>query len=808
MGELYSYIAPSKDGFWEVDLQEGIITTIPDKEGNRTTLFYLDHFAWLSQLLNPQILPLFSTVVLAYIATHKRAIELLGTINESYKEEDGSRILSGAIGDFISTHSSQLPVSYQSGEARSRILRVLLENPHNGLKLKQSKRLIDQLQTWQANTPFQISTGSLSARRGIYSFAVHCGKISNKENLIARADRLPSIPEFHLLEAPSGRDVVAEVEDATEDLLSQLSVDPRTQKIAWLMPLVQAGLRIPLATLAEAAQRAGGVSDVSNRGPLSTLLLTEHANDPDIFALRVGSGQALYIEREPPPQPDEEPPIMAIDTTLTTWGTPRLIAYAAAFAMQQKSKNNLRAVLLKEELTEAQLSTKADWLAALGHRSSKLNPTHALKQILTEAADSAVPIAIATTPEVVESVSTREALRNHPTVSVLLIAIQASGEVQLILANGTQRRTVGRFSIDVQGEIEKQKAKAPNRSTHKEEPTNKGYGEAICPLRPPAKRKQYFSILASESEENKNEIRESLKYQRQEYKLNSENRVKLKMASTFDIMCERMVRLSCVPIYIVRDTRGKLATLGVSSEKEFIWLTIDSREPVRIPLATSWDAESALNLIEQDEDNTINFYKSPPDLSDITPEIGENLWIPSIRFHKEKKDIKLEHKSVNSLLSSNQAPDGIKSIKHIDLNDDGQTAPLAINGHFINWSNDSNDGSYLRLDRSILSKKYLKRVYIPSSFKRKSFEFRDTYTNSIYKYEYVSQGLIAFRCLKDDGMTVFMRLQFNDGICMATRDHWTGYDRLLPDINPRYIEPHAFLLRYINPLIEALKKTV
>ena len=46
----------------------------------------------------------------------------------------------------------------------------------------------------------------------------------------------------------------------------------------------------------------GGVSDISNRGPLDRLLLTELVHDDLTLAVRVSSNEALYLRRESPPR--------------------------------------------------------------------------------------------------------------------------------------------------------------------------------------------------------------------------------------------------------------------------------------------------------------------------------------------------------------------------------------------------------------------------------------------------------------------------------------------------------------------------
>jgi hypothetical protein len=84
----------------------------------------------------------------------------------------------------------------------------------------------------------------------------------------------------------------------------------------------------------------GGVADITNRGPLDRLLLSELAHDDLTLSVRVALNEALYLRREPPMR---EPPgalALLLDSGVRLWGTPRVLATAVALALIARDKQH------------------------------------------------------------------------------------------------------------------------------------------------------------------------------------------------------------------------------------------------------------------------------------------------------------------------------------------------------------------------------------------------------------------------------------------------------------------------------------
>jgi len=116
-------------------------------------------------------------------------------------------------------------------------------------------------------------------------------------------------------------------------LILALSEKPETGAVAKAARDLMAAVRLPRQLAAPDELALGGVADISNRGPLDRLLLSELAHDDLTLTIRVALREALYVRREPPAR---EPPgglWILLDSGLRQWGTPRVLAVSVALAM-------------------------------------------------------------------------------------------------------------------------------------------------------------------------------------------------------------------------------------------------------------------------------------------------------------------------------------------------------------------------------------------------------------------------------------------------------------------------------------------
>ena len=123
-------------------------------------------------------------------------------------------------------------------------------------------------------------------------------------------------------------------------LIEELSNDREIGAVARAARELVAAVRLP-RRLGERDQLAiGGVADLTNRGPLDRLLLSELAHDDLTLSVRVALNEALYLRREPPMR---EPPgtlALLLDSGVRLWGVPRVLATAVALALIARDKQH------------------------------------------------------------------------------------------------------------------------------------------------------------------------------------------------------------------------------------------------------------------------------------------------------------------------------------------------------------------------------------------------------------------------------------------------------------------------------------
>lgn len=121
----------------------------------------------------------------------------------------------------------------------------------------------------------------------------------------------------------------------TGDLWTDLeqSKDEELSAVASLAKQLLAVIQIPRPLHRADEQSVGGVSDISNKGDPSNLLLSELAYDDDTLAVRLAFNEALYLRRESPPATPLPRRHVLLDNGILLWGSARLYATAVALAL-------------------------------------------------------------------------------------------------------------------------------------------------------------------------------------------------------------------------------------------------------------------------------------------------------------------------------------------------------------------------------------------------------------------------------------------------------------------------------------------
>lgn len=297
-------------------------------------------------------------------------------------------------------HIQLLPPEDRSGvPAKIKLLQTLFGN-FNGtlpgyLTAEKSKLVVDEFHQSPQRLFQQSGPGINGIARLLQDLSVlekafqRCPPESLLERLRTGLDELPSQP----LLLPWSQPDETPVPEPPADLLQALEKEGgELALVAGIVRRMGALLHVPKSVTQREELPLGGVSDITNRGDPSRLLMTELAWDDLTFAVRLSQGEALYLRRESPPA--EPPPrrLLLLDNGIFLWGKPRLFTLGAAMALLRQKVGVQTAVsnvftFQDHRFTPVTLETVNDVRAQLTRLEPQPHPGAALA-LLHSAEDS------------------------------------------------------------------------------------------------------------------------------------------------------------------------------------------------------------------------------------------------------------------------------------------------------------------------------------------------------------------------------------------------------------------------------------
>jgi len=251
--------------------------------------------------------------------------------------------------------------------------------------------------------------------------------------LLTGLETLPGAAEIELSPADQARKLL-------QDLLS----DQEHAGIARAARDLMAAIRLPRRLAEHEELSIGGVADISNRGPLDRLLLSELAHDDLTLATRVALNEALYLRREPP---SREPPstlALLLDSGIRLWGLPRVFATAVALALVARERRHGQISVWRaheRDVRAVDLLTRPGLVAHLGELETGFNPGEALpafaeKQAIQgraseNAGDVSTDSVLITHRDTLDDPEFRRCLTDHPQNIRFIAAVDRAGHFEL-----------------------------------------------------------------------------------------------------------------------------------------------------------------------------------------------------------------------------------------------------------------------------------------------------------------------------------------------------------------------------------------
>ncbi|UCA59262.1 hypothetical protein KB553_19845 [Chryseobacterium rhizoplanae] len=388
--ELKVYFQSYENYFWEWKTDEDVPGDSGYHENNLLSIPGVGAIAYrpyvieiLKELL-PQGWPPFGALLMAVYAMQEGYTDFAGPLRHTakiYRIENFEFNAERAI-EFLEKIKS-LPKVYKQKQNKIVLLQTLFKDIHNGVS---SANAESYLRIYYKRT---------------HELSVCAEKQPAKQSVLSRDlkaldlnDRFPTAQSIidamkGLIEEPELDDEVVEEEataDTDKDFIRELIEEPKTFQVGSLIKRIWSGLKIPMRHLSPGEQPIGGISDMTNKGDFHRMLLSEFANEDEVFINRVANNEALYIQREIPPEENIFERIILIDTSLRNWGTPKVLAFASAIAIikHPKAHSECKVMALGQAAIPISLDQVENVIENLNQVSPVLEVSDALEKFFNE----------------------------------------------------------------------------------------------------------------------------------------------------------------------------------------------------------------------------------------------------------------------------------------------------------------------------------------------------------------------------------------------------------------------------------------
>lgn len=256
-----------------------------------------------------------------------------------------------------------------------------------------------------------------------------------------------------LMEDPELVDEVVEEEataDTDKDFIRELIEEPKTFQVGSLIKRIWSGLKIPMRHLSPGEQSIGGISDITNKGDFHRMLLSEFANEDDILMNRVANNEALYIQREIPPEENLFERVILIDTSLRNWGTPKVLAFASAIAVikHPKAHTECKVMILGQSALPISLNNVESVVENLNQVSPVLEASEALEMFFNEDyPQKDIEVFFITHQENLEDEKVRKVVHQNRDRLKFLVTTTSDGEINFYKHDKGTRKHIQKIKL-------------------------------------------------------------------------------------------------------------------------------------------------------------------------------------------------------------------------------------------------------------------------------------------------------------------------------------------------------------------------
>ena len=448
--EFQYYFQSYHSYFWEwEENSDGLFLTIP----NARTIAHQDHVLQILEHLSDESIPPFGALLLAMIATNADESQVLsGWLNpmkSKVKIVEGKQIpdINAAI-SFL--ENLKLLSGFKKGNNRLMLFKTIFSNCHNRISPEKAKFILEQYK----NTPISLDKAPFNEANFINDFKVFellHKKFPTKEAILNAMQGL----ELEVVAEQLGETLLEQGLDSgkPQDFIEQLIQDDKTFQVGSLIKRIWSGLTIPFHQNVPSSQPLGGISNLTNKGDFDKLLISEFAQDDMIFMSRVANNEALYIQREVPPEANKFERIILIDSSLRNWGNPKNINVATALAIATHPKTDItcRIFVLGDSFEELFFSTVEEVIEGIYKLSPKQDCSEGLsKCMLWETPDSNHEVFFITSQETLHFPSIQKTMSDYFEAIKYVITTHYDGTVHIFRNQNKGKKLVQKMILPLE----------------------------------------------------------------------------------------------------------------------------------------------------------------------------------------------------------------------------------------------------------------------------------------------------------------------------------------------------------------------
>lgn len=448
--ELKEYFQSYESYFWEWrtddHLSELSIIYFPNV---MTTVAYRPYIIEILKEIQLQGWPPFGSLLLVLYVTQDKFADiesLFSELNRYVERIETREFLAEAIELLKKLYN--LPEKYTIKQNKITLLLTVFSENRIGVSYKNAEQLYDRYIkkpsiieecTNKRNFNYEIF------RKDIRTLAYINRKFSTTESIIEAMNEMVDIPDLE--------EEVVEEETTIEtdkDFIQQLLEEPKTFQVGSLIKRIWSGLKIPMRHLSPGEQPIGGVSDMTNKGDFSRMLLSEFANEDEVFMNRVANNEALYIQREIPPEENVFERIILIDTSLKNWGTPKVLAFASAIAVikHPKAHSECKVFVLGQNSIQINLDKVEEVIDHLNLVSPVLDVSQSLEKFLAEEhTEKDLEVFFMTNQENLENQKLQKVVHENRDRLKFLVTTSAEGELNFYKHHKGTRKHIQKIAL-------------------------------------------------------------------------------------------------------------------------------------------------------------------------------------------------------------------------------------------------------------------------------------------------------------------------------------------------------------------------